>query len=150
MFVNKPISNYDIQSWIAYFSVKTFRGVISRDEIPSISNKGYYICNLNDSTQTGSHWVGIHIKVNIVEYFDSFGLNAPEELVELTNRLRLNYLYNSTQYQALTSVLCGYYCLYFVNESYRGSSYYHLLKPFSHSDTSLNEKFIRGYFKRLL
>ena len=129
--------------------VKSFRGVISRDQITSIDKSGYYIVNLNDSTQPGSHWVTIRLKPNLIEYFDSFGLNAPMELVYLSDKLRLNYLYNSTQYQDLESVLCGYYCLYYVNESQKGRSYYDILKPFSHTDTKFNERLIVEYFKKI-
>ena len=138
-------------NWIQYLKItpKVFRGVISRDQINLIVNPGYYIVNLNDSTQPGSHWVVIHVKPNIIEYFDSFGLNAPHEVVELSERMGLNYRYNSTQYQDLNSVLCGYWCLYFVNESQKGRSYYDILKPFSHTDTQFNECLIIEYFRSL-
>lgn len=131
--------------------VKSFRGVISRDQIAFACEAGYYIVNLNDSTQPGSHWVVIHVKNDrrILEYFDSFGLNAPMELVDLSDTLRMNYLYNSTQYQDLKSVLCGYWCLYFVNESRKGRSYYDILRPFSHTDTQFNERLIVEYFQSL-
>ena len=128
-----------------------FRGVISRDQITLIDHQGYYIVNLNDSTQPGSHWVVINVRAppNPIEYFDSFGLNAPHEVVELSERMGLNYLYNSTQYQDLNSVLCGYWCLYFVNESRKGKSYYEIVRPFSHSDTQFNERLIIEYFQKL-
>ena len=136
-------------------SKAVFRGVISRDQILSIVNakRGYYIVNLNDSTQPGSHWVVIHVRSKTtgqpLEYFDSFGLNAPNEVVELSDRLGVNYIYNSTQYQDLKSVLCGYWCLYFVNESRKGRSYYDILKPFSHTDTQFNERLIVEYFRKI-
>ena len=141
-------------NWINFLRVKSFRGVISRDQIALIDRGArgvnpsrYYIVNLNDSTQPGSHWVVIHVKITLIEYFDSFGLNAPMELVELSDRMGLNYLYNSTQYQDLNSVLCGYWCLYFVNESRKGRSYYDILRPFSHTDTQFNERLIVEYFE---
>ena len=146
-------------NWVKFLKItpKSFRGVISRDQIRSIrsdlidrgSKNLYYIVNLNDSTQPGSHWVVINVKPNIIEYFDSFGLNAPHEVVELSHTLGLNYIYNSTQYQDLNSVLCGYWCLYFVNESQKGRSYYDILKPFSHTDTQFNERMIVDYFQSL-
>ena len=140
-------------NWIQYLKItpKVFRGVISRDQINLIVNPGYYIVNLNDSTQPGSHWVVIHVKVapEPIEYFDSFGLNAPHEVVELSDTLGVNYIYNSTQYQDLNSVLCGYWCLYFVNESRKGKSFYDILKPFSHSDTQFNERLIVEYFQKI-
>ena len=129
-----------------------FRGVISRDQITLIDRLGYYIVNLNDSTQPGSHWVVINVRAppNPIEYFDSFGLNAPHEVVELSERMGLNYLYNSTQYQDLNSVLCGYWCLYFVNESRKPkATYYEIVRPFSHTDTQFNERLIIEYFQNL-
>lgn len=129
-----------------------FRGVISRDQISLIDRLGYYIVNLNDSTQPGSHWVVIHVRPGAkpLEYFDSFGMNAPNEVVELSDTLGVNYIYNSTQYQDLNSVLCGYWCLYFVNESRKGRSYYEVVvRPFSHTDTQFNERLIIDYFRKI-
>ena len=135
---------------------KVFRGVISRDQIEDLidsskNQRCYYIVNLNDSTQPGSHWVVIHVKPKgkPIEYFDSFGLNAPNEVVQLSNSLGVNYIYNSTQYQDLNSVLCGYWCLYFVNESRKGRSYYEIVRPFSHTDTQFNERLIIDYFRKI-
>ena len=149
LFTIKPLSNFDIADWISYMRIPNFNGVISREQIPSCVNRGYYIVNLNDSTQPGSHWVALNNRPNIIEYFDSFGMNAPMELVNLSNRLNVNYLYNSTQYQDLTSVLCGYYCLYFVNESHKGKSYLSILKPFSHTSSRSNERLITNYFQKI-
>ena len=130
---------------------KVFNGVISRDQIALIDHQGYYIVNLNDSTQPGSHWVTLRVRAppHPIEYFDSFGLNAPHEVVELSHLMGVNYRYNSTQYQDLKSVLCGYWCLYFVNESVKGKTYYDILKPFSHTDTQFNERLIVEYFRNL-
>ena len=138
-------------------SPKVFNGVISRDQIALIDKTGYYIVNLNDSTQPGSHWVVIHVRSKTkpmqarepIEYFDSFGLNAPNEVVELSDTLGVNYIYNSTQYQDVNSVLCGYWCLYFVNESRKPKAYYDILKPLSHTDTQFNERLIVEYFQNL-
>ena len=75
------------------------------------------------SVGPGTHWVVMNIKKNIKEYFDSFGLNCPGEVIEVPNRLGINSLYNSTQYQDLMSVLWGYYCLYDMNEHSRRKTY---------------------------
>ena len=71
------------------------------------------------SVGPGTHWVVMNLKKNIIEYFDGFGLNCPEEVIEVPNRLVFNYLYNSTQCQDLMSVLWGYYCLHDMNERIR-------------------------------
>ena len=88
----------------------------------------------------------MHIKPQIIEYFDSFGLNCPNEIVNLSNELEVNYMYNSTHYQDIVCVLCGYYCIYWINEFNKGKMYYDVIKPFSHTDTKYNELFIENYF----
>lgn len=45
----------------------------------------------------------MNIKPDVLEYFVSFGLNCPTEVIQWSDNLRLNYLYNSTQYQNLSS-----------------------------------------------
>ena len=97
-FINIPISNFDIINWVRYLRIKNFNGVLSRDKIDGQTKKGYYIMNLDDGKGPGTHWVGLKISPKIIEYFDS-----------LSNKLKSNYIYNSTQYQDLKSVLCGYY-----------------------------------------
>ena len=34
-FINRPISNFKIMNWVKYLKIKNFKGVISRDEIPT-------------------------------------------------------------------------------------------------------------------
>ena len=108
-FINIPISNFDIINWVRYLRIKNFNGVLSLDKIDGQTKKGYYIMNLDDGKGPGTHWVGLKISPKIIEYFDSFGLNCPMEVISLSNKLKSNYIYNSTQYQDLKSVLCGYY-----------------------------------------
>ena len=55
-------------------------------------------------------------------------------------------IWNSSQYQNINSVLCGYYCLYFLHQWSLGKDFYDILKPLSLVDTSQNEKFIKEYF----
>ena len=57
-----------------------------------------------------------------------------------------NIIYNNSQYQNNYSVLCGYYCLYFINERNKGKTLYQIFKPFSLTNTLFNEEFIIYYF----
>ena len=71
-----------------------------------------YIINLDSKIGLGTHWVSVIIEPNKLLYFDSFGLIPPYELINLGPK----YYYNFLQYQPINSFLCGYYCLYFLNE----------------------------------
>ena len=74
-------------------------------------------------------------------YFDSFGMGFPQEF-----KSSKPVIWNSSQFQNIRSVLCGYYCLYFLHQWAQGKDFYDILKPFSLTDTMQNEKFIKEYF----
>ena len=157
-----PITNFDIQNWVKYLRLNNFGGVISRDQVIDCIPQHSYVINLNESDEPGSHWVAMFFGSSLVLYFDSFGLAPPQELLMLCKKHRINYAYNNTHYQALTSVLCGYYCLFFLNEISKRLGHITLnlhkrlytvfneaLEPLSHSDMASNERFIKKYFKEV-
>ena len=144
-FMKKPLNSLEIYLWMGYFKIKPFNGIHSRNEIPYFKDQGYYIVNLDDHTGEGTHWIAIIIKAHVIQYFDSYGVNAPEEVVKLSNKLVIPYIYNSSQLQSDDSVLCGYYCIYVIAELYKGSNYYDILRRF-HIDTHKNENIITKYF----
>ena len=84
----------------------------------------------------------MNVKNNIIDYFDSFGMPPLKEIVDK----KLKYKYNNIQYQDNSSVLCGYWAMYFVNEGFKKKSYFNILKPLSATDLVFNEKFIINYF----
>ena len=138
-----PISNFEIMKWIKYFSIKNFK-VISRDEIKNIKNNNSYIVNLDDTKGPGTHWIGLYYKKNQILYFDCFGLKPPQELLNL----KIEYIYNSTQYQNLYSTTCGYFSLYFINEIHK-RSFVDVVQPLKHNNTIYNEHFIEYYFTNI-
>ena len=90
-------------------------GVFSRDKISDKHKTGSYVIYFDDRVGSGTHLVVMNIRKDIIECFDSFGLNCPEQVINVSNRLNVNYVYNSTQYQGLLSVLCSYICLYYMD-----------------------------------
>ena len=106
-----------------------------------------YIINLDSKIGPGTHWVSVIIEPNKILYFDSFGLIPP---YELTN-LRPKYYYNFLQYQPINSFLCGYYCLYFLNEFNKLKTdsikkFNKIIEPFHINDFEYNDNFIKKYF----
>ncbi|PFX14257.1 Pulmonary surfactant-associated protein D [Stylophora pistillata] len=102
-----------------YLKIPNFGGVISRDHIKDCKAGHSFVINLNESDEPGSHWVAMVFGSDLILYFDSFGLDPPQEVLMLCKKHRVNYAFNNTHYQSLTSVLCGYYCLFFLNETSR-------------------------------
>lgn len=54
-----------------YLFKSQWNGVRARDELTNLQN-GFYIANLDDHDEPGSHWVALAVKPKVVYYFDSF------------------------------------------------------------------------------
>ena len=127
-------------NWIKYLKIPNFKGIYSRDQYMPKKHSPC-ILNLDSYENTGTHWVCCAPSQNQIWYFDSFGMGYPEEFTSDGKQI----IFNTTQYQNIKSVLCGYYCLFFLHQWALGKDYYDILKPFNF-DTRFNEKFIKEYF----
>ena len=57
-----------------------FNGVYSRDNLLKIKD-GKYVINLDEYSDTGTHWIALYVLNNNVTSFDSFGVeNIPKEI----------------------------------------------------------------------
>ena len=81
-FVNKPLSNFDLEKWVDDLEIEYFRSIYSRDRLPDqIRKKECGIINLDSIKGQGTHWVCYrNIDKLMVEYFDPFGLIMPHEV----------------------------------------------------------------------
>ena len=151
-FVNKPLSNYDIKDWVKQLGIKHFRGVFSKDVLPTqIKNKECGIVNLDNHIGPGTHWVVYRNIDRFCEYFDSFGLMMPSEVKKYMATSGKQLEYSGDEIQERDSVLCGYWCLYYLLERQKGRSILDVIhnSKFDMSDTSVNHRFIINYFKNI-
>ena len=149
-FVNKPLTNVDLLQWVDFLKIPNFKGIFARDAVMPRKHSPCII-NLDSLENAGTHWVccvpgerpqGARPQGGrALWYFDSFGMGFPQEF-----KSSKPVIWNSSQYQNIKSVLCGYYCLYFLHQWAQGKDFYDILKPLSLSDTMQNEKFIKEYF----
>ena len=81
-FVNKALSNFDLEGWIDKLGINHFRSIYSRNALPDkMYKKECGIINLDDIEGEGTHWVCYrNLEKNLVEYFDPFGLIMPYEI----------------------------------------------------------------------
>ena len=140
-FTNKPLSNFDLLQWVDFLKIPNFKGIFARDEVRPREHSPCII-NLNELENAGTHWVCCAPGQKFTWYFDSFGMGFPQEF-----KSSKPVIWNSSQYQNINSVLCGYYCLYFLHQWAQGKDFYDILKPLSLVDTAQNEVFIKEYFK---
>ena len=92
----KPLSNLDIDKLLS--NCKNYRGTFSKDMLPKSMNKNETtVVNLQDYfAGRGTHWVCIYNeeKLNCVEYFDSFGLVPPNEVVRYMKTTNKTIIYS--------------------------------------------------------
>ena len=108
--------------WIKKLGIKYFRGIYSRDGLPKIIKKECGIINLDNMSGPGTHWVAYRNINNIVEYFDPFGLLMPNEVLDYFHTSGKPIVYSMDEIQNRDSVLCGYWCLYYLLERQKGNS----------------------------
>ena len=151
-FVNKPLSNFDLLNWVKKLGIKHFRGVYSRDALPTkILKNEVEIINLDSQIGPGTHWVAYRNGENGAEYFDSFGLIMPNEVMKYFSTGAKRIHYSGDEIQERDSVLCGYWCLYFLLERQRGVTMLNVIHnaKFDMNDQTVNHRFIIDYFKNI-
>ena len=73
-----PLNNFEKQKY--YQNEPRFNGVYSRDNLSKIKD-GAYIIDLDEYSDTGTHWIALYVNNNSVTYFDSFGVEQiPKEI----------------------------------------------------------------------
>lgn len=111
---NKPLTNVEIETTAKKLRIPKFRGVFSRDALPKKPWKiESGILNLDDFTGNGTHWVGWYKNGKQKNYFDSFGLHPPAELVSYLGH---GVRYNTERVQRSQDVICGHLTLYVIKE----------------------------------
>ncbi len=111
---NKPLSNFDLLDAVKKIKIPRFRGVFVRDSLPKKANEQECgILNLDDSSGNGTHWVAWVKRGENKYYFDSYGIQPPQELIQYLQR---PILYNSERIQPDGEVFCGHLCLYVLKQ----------------------------------
>ena len=105
-----PLTNFGIQKY--YKNEPRFNGAYSRDNLPKTKD-GAYLINLEEYSDIGTHWVVLYVHDNVT-YFDSFGVehSLKEIKIFINNK---NIKTNIFRIQAYNSVMCGYFCIGFIN-----------------------------------
>ena len=140
-FVNKPLSNFDLEKWIDDLGIKYFRSITQEiDFLIKLKRK-----NVDSNKGQGTHWVCYrNIDKQMVEYFDPFGLIMPHKIHHYLAKSGKKVFYSQDEIQNRDTVLCGYWCLYYLIEREKGKS---ILEVIHHEDfDSDNSDFIKDYF----
>ena len=134
-----PLTNSEIQKY--YQNESRFNGVYSRENLPKIKD-GAYVINLDEYSDIGTHWVALYINNNSVTYFDSFGVeHIPKEIKEFIVH-SLSITTNIFRIQAHGSIMCGCFCVGFIDFMLAGKTLTELKNLFSSNDFKKNDDII--------
>ena len=107
-----PLKNFEIQRY--YQNEPRFNGVNSRNNLPKKIKDGAYVTNLDEQVDVGTHWIALFYNKNEIVYFDSFSVeHVPKEIKEFAENKNIKA--NIFRVQGNNSVMCGYFCIGFID-----------------------------------
>ena len=139
-----PLTDFEIIKY--YENEPRFNGVHSGDNLPNKNKDGAYAINLDEHSDIGTHWIAFYVRNNDITYFDSFGVgHIPKEIIKFIGHK--NVIANIFRIQAYDSMMCGYFCIGFINFMFKGKTlteFTNLSYPY---DFKRNDDIIMSFFK---
>ena len=124
-----------------------FNGVYSRDNMPKAIKNGACVINLDEYADVGTHWIALYVKNNEVIYFDSFAVeHVPKEIKRFIEH-KNTHKKNIFRIQADNSIMCGYFCIGFMDFMFAGKRLIDFSSLFSPYVFKKNDDIILSYFK---
>ena len=120
-----------------------FQGIIYQKEIKDEP----YVINLDEHADTGTRWIALFCNRNEIVYFDSFGVeHIPEEIKEFVGNKKIKA--NIYRVQANDSIMCGYFCIGFIDFMLADKTLTDYTNLFSPYDFDKNDQIILSYFMK--
>ena len=137
-----PLTNFEIQKYDQ--NEPRFNGVYSRDNVTAIKD-GAYVINLDDYSDIVTHWVALCDHNDDVTYFDSFGVEHIPKAIKtfIDNK---NIKTNIFRIQAYDSIMCGYFCIGFIDFMLAGKTLTEFTNIFSRNNFLKNHDITLNYF----
>ena len=147
-----PLINIEISEY--YKNEPKFNGVYSRNNLLNKIKKGAYVLNLDEYENTGTHWVTLFVKPKYTVYFDSFRIkHIPKEINKFNNNdttkssAIAHIISNIFRIQTYDSIMCGYFCIEFINYMLKGKTLLDCTNLFTPNDFKKNDQVIKRIFK---
>ena len=128
-----------------YQNEPRFNGAYSRDNLTKTKDEAYVV-NLDEYSDIGTHWVALYVNNNDdVTNFGSFGVeHIPKEIKTFINNKNIKT--NIFRIQAYDSIMCGYFCIGFIDFMLAGKTLTEFTNLFSPNNFKKNDDIILKYF----
>ena len=137
--------SFDSPTFEYYQNEPRFIVVYSRDNITNKIKDRAYVTNLDEYLDIGTHWIALYVNNKIVIYFNSFGVeHISKEIKRFINNK--NITRNIFRIQAYNSIMCGYFCIEFIDFMFNGNSLTDFTNLFSPNNFNKNDDIILNYF----
>ena len=139
MIPSHPLTNFEIQAY--YQNEPRFNGVYSRYNLSKRIKNGAHVINLEEYSDIGTNWIALYVNNKTVTHFDDFGVeHIPKEIKKFINNRDI--IANIFRLQAYDSIMCGYFCVGFIDFMLKGNSLTDFINLFSTSDFKKNDDMI--------
>ena len=113
------LTNFEMRKY--YQNKPRFNGLYSRDILPKWIKHGAYVTSLDDYLDVVTHWIALHVKNIEIIYFDSFGVQHVPKEIEIFIGHK-NTKTNIFRIQSNNSIMCGYFCIGFIDFMFAGKT----------------------------
>ena len=105
-----------------------------------------YVLNLDEHFDIAAHWIALYTVNNNVNYLDSFGVEHIPRKVKIFIDLSI-VVTNIFRIQAYDAVICGYFCIGFIDFMLNGKALTGFTNLFSPNNFKQKKKVM--YFKTI-
>ena len=130
------LTNFEIQKH--YQNQPKFNSVYSRNNLSKI--------NLDEYESIEAHWIAFYVNAENVTDFDSFGIeHISKEIRKLIESK--NIIINIYRIKAYHSIICGYFCIGFIDFMLKDKILREFTNLFSPNKHEKNDKILLKYFQ---
>ena len=138
------LTNFEIQKYNQ--NKPRFNGVYPRNNLPKKIKDGASVIKLDEYGDVGTHWIALFCNRSEIVYFDSFGVeHVPEVIKEFIGNKNIKV--SIFRVKGKDSIMCGYFCIGFIDFMLVGKNLTDFTSMFSPYDFEKNDNIILSSFK---
>ena len=106
---------------------------------------GAYVISIDEYADVGTHWIALFCRRCEIVYFNFHVEHVPEEIKEFIRNKNIKA--NIFRVQANNSVICGYFCIGFIDFMFASKKLTDFTSLFYPNEFKNNDGIILSYFK---